>query len=234
MDDAHSAAAVEDHRRRGRRRGHALEAAILAATIAEIEESGYADLSMERVAARARASKASLYRRWPTKVELVMSAAYILLPDLEATTDTGSLRGDLLALHRESAQFLDGPAGRAIRGLVSDALRDPALAARFRSYARGSTMQAMRLIVQRAHERSELDAAAITTRQLEAGPTLLRMHFLTHEGAVPDDVIVEIVDEVVMPLLLARGPVDGAGGRGRSDHLARRAGQRAQQPRLGG
>lgn len=196
--------AVPDHRTLPRRRGTALDTAILAATIAEIEESGYPDLRMERVAARARASKASLYRRWPSKVELVMSAAYTLLPDLATVTDTGDLRGDLLALHRESAELLAGPAGRAIRGLISDALRDPDVAARFRSYTRGSTLQAMQQIVRRADERGELRAGAVTTRQLETGPALLRMHFLTHEGPVPDEVVVEIVDEVVLPLLSSR------------------------------
>jgi hypothetical protein len=55
-----------DHRTRPRRRGRALDMAILEATIVEIDKYGYAAFSVERVAERARASKASLYRRWPT------------------------------------------------------------------------------------------------------------------------------------------------------------------------
>lgn len=190
-----------DHRRRPRRRGHALDAAILAATLAEIEESGYADLRMERVAARARASKASLYRRWPSKVELVMSAVYQLMPTAETAPDTGSLRGDVLALLRAAGHVLGGPAGRAVRGLVSETLRDPDLRAQFRTYTRGQGLQAMQQIVARAHARRELDASSITVRQLSTGPTLLRMHLLTHDGPVPDEVVVGIVDEVVLPLL---------------------------------
>ena len=57
-----------DHRTRSRRRGATLDAAILRATIAEIDQHGYADLSIERVAERAGASKASVYRRWPPSV----------------------------------------------------------------------------------------------------------------------------------------------------------------------
>jgi AcrR family transcriptional regulator len=74
VPDLAAVAPSGDHRTRPRRRGHALDKAILQATLVEIDMSGYAALSMERVAERARASKASLYRRWPSKVELVLAA----------------------------------------------------------------------------------------------------------------------------------------------------------------
>jgi AcrR family transcriptional regulator len=196
-------AASGDHRTRPRRRGHALDLAILNATIAEIDLSGYAGLSMERVAERARASKASLYRRWPSKVELVMAAIYDLLPDPAAAADTGSLRGDLLALLRTAAEMLAGTGGTAIRGLINDALRDPELAARLRSYTRGRSVSAMGDVVRRAMERGELPQGTITARQLEAGLSVMRFHFLTHGPPVPDYVIIEIVDEVMLPLLHA-------------------------------
>jgi AcrR family transcriptional regulator len=193
-----------DHRTRPRRRGHALDKAILEATLAEIDMSGYAALSMERVAECAKASKASLYRRWPSKVELVLAAVYGLLPDPAAAADTGSLRDDLLALFRSAAGLLAGPAGTAIRGLISEALRDPELAAQLRRYTRGRSVAAMRDIVRQARERGELPPAMITARQLEAGLSVMRFHFLVHGGPVPDQVIVEIVDEVVLPLLWSR------------------------------
>jgi len=180
-----------------------LDKAILKATVAEIEISGYAGLSMERVAERARASKASLYRRWPSKVELVMEAIYGLLPDPATTADTGSLRGDLLALLRAAAEMLAGPGGTAIRGLISEALRDPGQAAQLRRYTRGRSLAEMREVVQRAMERGELPPGTVTARQLEAGLAVMRFHFLTHGAPVPDHVLVEIVDEVMLPLLRA-------------------------------
>jgi len=192
-----------DHRNRPRRRGRALDIAILEATIVEIDKYGYAALSMERVAERAKASKASLYRRWPTKVELVLAAVYDLLPDPAATADTGNLRGDLLALLRTAADLLAGPAGTAIRGLISDALRHPELAAQLRHYTRGRSLAAMADIVHQAVERGELPSGAITMRQLDAGLSVMRFYFLTHGGRVPDQVIIEIVDEVMLPLLHA-------------------------------
>jgi AcrR family transcriptional regulator len=201
--DVTTAVPREDHRARPRRRGHALDKAILKATVAEIEISGYAGLSMERVAERARASKASLYRRWPSKVELVMEAIYDLLPDPAATADTGSLRGDLLALLRAAAEMLAGPGGTAIRGLISEALRDPGQAAQLRRYTRGRSLTEMREVVQRAMERGELPPGTVTARQLEAGLAVMRFHFLTHGAPVQDHVLVEIVDEVVLPLLRA-------------------------------
>jgi AcrR family transcriptional regulator len=203
VSDVATAVPSADHRTRPRRRGHALDLAILKATIAEIEISGYAGLSMERVAERARASKASLYRRWPSKVELVMDAIYGLLPDPAEAADTGSLRGDLLALLRSAAEMLAGPGGTAIRGLISDALRDPQLADRLRSYTRGRSVAAMNEIVRRATDRRELGLGTITTRQLEAGLWVMRFHFLINGSPISDEVIVEIVDEVVLPLLHA-------------------------------
>jgi hypothetical protein len=74
---------------------------------------------MERIAERARASKASLYRRWPTRIELVMDAVYHTHPDPISTPDTGSLRGDLLAALRQAASLLTGPTGEALRGLLT-------------------------------------------------------------------------------------------------------------------
>ncbi len=187
-----------------RRSGQALVAAILEATIAEVDEVGYADLSMEKVAERARASKASVYRRWPGKVALVVDAVHHALPDPAALADTGTLRGDLLAVLRAAGERLAGPAGRAVRGVLGDVLRDPERAEQFRARTRGNSAAMIETVLLRAHRRGELDADAVTRRQREVGPALMRSHFLTNDGPVPDEVIVEIVDEVVLPLLWSR------------------------------
>jgi AcrR family transcriptional regulator len=195
-----------DHRKRTRRRGAALEGAILEAVLAELAEAGYARLSVERVAERAGASKASLYRRWPSKVELVMDAVYHVLPDAGSPPDTGSLRGDLLAVLRSVAEHLAGPAGQALGGVLSDALGDPEKARRVRSYARGSGRAGMREVVRRGVDRGEVNPAAITERRLESGHAMLRHHFITQGVPIPDHVIVEIVDEVMIPLLRLPSP----------------------------
>ncbi|KAB8181331.1 TetR/AcrR family transcriptional regulator [Microbispora catharanthi] len=195
---------VTDHRKLPRRRGEALNAAIFQATLDELAEAGYAGLTMERVAERARAGKASLYRRWPTRIELVMDAVYHVLPVPSSVPDTGSLRTDVLAALREAARLLSGPAGEAMRGLLSEALADEARAAAFRRRSHGLGRSLMQEITRRAVERGEIDASAVTPRRLDAGQALLRQHFLFAGPPIPDELIVQIVDEVVVPLLTRR------------------------------
>ncbi|GLX06162.1 TetR/AcrR family transcriptional regulator [Microbispora sp. NBRC 16548] len=195
---------VTDHRKLPRRRGEALNAAIFQATLDELAEAGYAGLTMERVAERARAGKASLYRRWPTRIELVMDAVYHVLPVPSSVPDTGSLRTDVLAALREAARLLSGPAGEAMRGLLSEALADEARAAAFRRRSHGLGRRVMQEITRRAVERGEIDASAVTPRRLDAGQALLRQHFLFAGPPIPDELIVQIVDEVVVPLLTRR------------------------------
>src|SRR5690606_8140447 len=127
--------------------------AIFQATLDELTEVGYAKLTMEGIAERARAGKASLYRRWPTRIELVMDAVYSRLPDPAAPPDTGGLRGDLLALLRANAEALSGPAGEALRGVLSEALGDADTTARVRRKTQGASMKIMRDILHRAVER---------------------------------------------------------------------------------
>ncbi|MFG1964551.1 TetR/AcrR family transcriptional regulator [Nonomuraea sp. NPDC049028] len=191
---------VTDHRKLPRRRGEALNVAIYQATLAELAEVGYARLTMERVAERAKASKASLYRRWPTRIELVMDAVYHVLPDALSVPDTGSLRGDILAALRRTAEALAGPAGEAMRGLLSEALGDESRAATFREHSQGTGRRLMREIVRRAVERGEVAPEDVTPRRLDAGQALLRQHFLFQGLPIPDELLVQIADEVMVPL----------------------------------
>lgn len=190
---------VTDHRKLPRRRGEALNAAIFQATLDELSEVGYAKLTMERVAERAKASKASLYRRWPSRMELAMDAVYHSMPDLKSPLDTGSLRTDLLDMLRRIAQSLAGPTGEALRGVLSDAAADPISTARLRQNSQGIGRKAMREVLRRAVERGEIRSDAVTPRRLEVGQAMLRHHFL-FSGTIPDEVITEVVDEVLVPL----------------------------------
>src|SRR5262249_38301928 len=105
--------------------GEVLEAAILDATLAELAEVGYARLAMERIAARAHTSKASLYKRWPNRVELVVAALRHHRGAADPAPDTGSLREDVLTLLRRGAALLDGLFGQVVRGLMVETLTDP-------------------------------------------------------------------------------------------------------------
>jgi AcrR family transcriptional regulator len=190
-----------DHRKGPRRRGEVLFQAIYDATLAELVASGYAGMAMERVAARARTSKASLYRRWPSRAELVADAIRNCVAETESLPDTGSLRDDLLTAMRRMAERLSGPFGEALRGMLAETLADPSRtqAARARMTSVGGHV--MQDIVDRARGRGEISRPQVPTCALKAAPVLLLHHFLTHGGPVPDDVICQIVDEVALPLL---------------------------------
>jgi AcrR family transcriptional regulator len=195
---------MTDHRRRPRRRGAVLNSAIFEATFDELAEVGYAKLTMERVAQRAGASKASVYRRWPSRMELVLDAVHHLAPDPTDTPDTGSLRGDALAFMRTAAKLLAGPGGEALRGLLGDALSDASRTLELRRHSRGTGHRVMEEIVRRAIERGEINADVVTPRRLDVAQAMLREQFLFHGSPIADAAIVEIVDETVLPLFRGR------------------------------
>lgn len=199
--------AARDHRAGPRKRGQALEAAILEAAFDELAEVGYAELTMERVAERARTGKASLYRRWPSRMELTLDAVHHAMPDPMSPTDTGSLRGDVLAFLRQSARLLDGPAGQALRGLLGDALRNQQRMQELRQRSHRNGVTAMTEITRRAVARGEIDPATITPVRLDVAHSLLRQRFLFDGAPINDHVIVDIVDQAVMPLF-ARTQLD--------------------------
>jgi AcrR family transcriptional regulator len=197
---------IIDHRTLPRRRGSVLEEAILDAALAELTEVGYPNLTMERVAIRARASKASVYSRWPSRMELVMDVFYHLMPDPGSPPDTGTLRGDLIASFRQTARLLAGPAGEAIRGLLGDVLPDTTQTAELRRHSHQLGRQTMEEIARRAVARGEITADAVTSSRIEVGPAMLRYHFLFQGPVVSDAVVIAIVDEVIIPLLEAEAP----------------------------
>ncbi|MGW5053071.1 helix-turn-helix domain-containing protein [Actinokineospora sp. NPDC004072] len=163
-----------------RRRGATLERAILDAAVAELAESGYAGLTMDRVAARAGTNKNAIYRRWPNRAALAL-AAYRELAEAELTPpETGDLRSDVLTLLRRvnaSARF------DLLRGLVAEV--DPQL---LRDLPAAPVWQRI--------------AGDVHPRVATVAIDLLRSEYLTRGlAAVPDEVIVEIVDEVYLPLV---------------------------------
>ena len=107
-------AAAGRRRDAGRPRGAPVTAAVLAAVRAELAESGMDGLSVERVARRAEVNKTSVYRRWPTREALVAAAMEGLLDDFGTSPDTGTLRGDLLALATPIAELAARPDGVAL------------------------------------------------------------------------------------------------------------------------
>jgi AcrR family transcriptional regulator len=192
-----------DHRGQPRRRGDELYAAIFEATLAELAEAGYSRLAMERIAARAGASKASLYRRWPSRAALVIAALGYHYGAPEPAPDTGSLRDDVLALLRQAAARLNGIFGVAVRGLMAETLADPDQTASLRANMFTTRNRLMREILERAAARGDIPPAAINPELIGLAPALVDHHFLMRGAPIPDEVLTRIVDIILIPLLTA-------------------------------
>jgi AcrR family transcriptional regulator len=195
-----------------RRRGATLEAAILAAAWAELAEVGYQKLTFEAIAERAETSRAVLYRRWPTLAELVLAAMRRHAPMLSGDVpDTGVLRDDVLALLRRVSTGLARIGPETLYGLLADFFREPRLFADLQAQALTIGAEAMTAILTRAAERGELDLTAITPRIASLPVALLRHELFLNESlttpAAPETAILEIVDDIFLPLVTGDGVV---------------------------
>ena len=152
--------AVADVPRRGRPRSEASRTAILRAAGELLLEHGLHAISMDAVAERAGASKATIYRWWPSKELLALDALFSeWAPAAGASYDTGSLAGDLLALTRPWARQLAAkPYGRVIAALITSAQSDPRFAEVYRARFLEPRRDPARVIFQRAIERGEIPA----------------------------------------------------------------------------
>lgn len=167
---------MSDGVRPGRPRSPAADEAIVDAALAVFAEQGFDGLTMEAVATRAGVGKATLYRRYPGKAELVIRAASCLAAAEAPESDTGSLRGDLQAIARNLVHLLtETVAGRCVPELVSAMPRCSQLAGehgRFVAARRHYTVRA----VERAVARGEIaaDADGELVADLLAGPIFYR------------------------------------------------------------
>jgi AcrR family transcriptional regulator len=184
-----------------RKRGNELRTAIHAAVLDELREGGIAALTMDAVAARARTGKATLYRHWPSKTELVLDAFQSSLPHVDVPEDDGDLRGQLLAVLRQTADIFDSHVGGAVLALLSECIRTPGLAETLRPNIVLPFTGPLMEVLRRAAVRGQIPAAALTPRVTMVGPDLLLSHAIAYSPSVSDAVVTEVVDLVLLPLL---------------------------------
>jgi AcrR family transcriptional regulator len=161
----------------GRPRSEEAHQAILDATLALLAEVGFSSLTVEGVAARAGVGKATIYRRWPSKVPLVVEA-FGGLPAFEEA-DTGSLVGDLKAMLRAYLElFNETPLATVLPALASERAHDPALAALFNPVLRQRRSPLMN-VLERARARGEVppDTDLELAADLIVGPIAVRLFF---------------------------------------------------------
>lgn len=195
-----------DHRKGPRRRGEQLERAIYDAVLAELGEVGYGELTMDRVADRAHTGKASIYRRWPNRAELVLAAAMAQVARERVAPDSGDVREDLLITLRDTAAVLAGPVGEAVRAMLDDTVRDPQLKAAYQRRMIGIRDEVWLEILRRGAERGQVRPSVATPQISVLAPVLLLHHFIMHGSPIADSVLVGIVDEVLLPLVRPEPP----------------------------
>ncbi|WP_406299196.1 TetR/AcrR family transcriptional regulator [Embleya sp. NBC_00888] len=188
-----------------RRRGVALEEAILRAAADELIESGYAGLTMDRVARRAGTNKNAIYRRWPNRLALGI-AAYRQLATTVQPPDTGELRGDVLELLRRANRHWSSPLGMVLRDLMAAAGSASEFTAQLPEQSTDSVAASWLTLLGRAVARGEASPEALHPRVATVAVVLLRNEFVMRGvPTAPDEVLVEIVDEVYLPLVRRRG-----------------------------
>jgi AcrR family transcriptional regulator len=157
---------------------------------------------MDALAERARAGKATIYRHWSGKAEVVAAAVRCHQPvDLAAAFDTGSLRGDLVAMVTRMSESMASGDGALIAGVLRAAQGDPALAELLRVQVIEGKQDGFRRLVTRAVRRGELDSAAAADTVFEVARAMVVSHVIVNGEAVTPAFIHHVADAVLLPLL---------------------------------
>jgi AcrR family transcriptional regulator len=186
-------------RKTGRPRSARSHQAILEATIALLAETGYEAMSIEAVAARAGVGKATIYRRWPSKVELVTEAIRGLHTEL-AFVDTGNIRDDLITFLRSTFQARPSIIENLLLKMVSEMRTNPEIYQTFHASIIAPRLQEISRFVERAQARGEIraDLDPLFVIDLIAGPALYRMLLSgIMTSPPPPDLPEQIVDAVL-------------------------------------
>ncbi|MGW6703385.1 TetR/AcrR family transcriptional regulator [Streptomyces sp. NPDC054956] len=187
----------------GRRRGPELERAILDAALEQLSTVGWNALTMEGVALGARTGKAALYRRWPSKADLVADALRSGLPPLGRIPDLGSVREDLYALCVRIRDVMRSRAGQALHAVLHEC--DPGHAVRFHDLVRSGLHEpAHRLIgelVRRGIDRGDVRPDATGPFVVDVIPAMMMYRAKVCASEWGDVDIAAMIDEVMVPLL---------------------------------
>ena len=191
--------------RGGRPRDPSRDGVIRAAILRLLGEVGYSALTMDAVASEAGVGKATIYRRWRTKEELVVDTVSELNAAEADHPDTGSLEGDLREVLRSMVSLINSPTGVATRALLSSMQHQPALEVAFRDGPFAIWQRTFHAMWARAVERGEMPAGVVGTPVTEAIGAPLIQRWLASGRPVDNAYADSVVDMVALPLLRAHG-----------------------------
>jgi AcrR family transcriptional regulator len=186
---------------RGRPRDATRDAALRTAALEVMAEVGYRALTMDAVAARARAGKATIYRRWESKLELVIDTCNQLVRRNIPEPDHGSIEQDLDEFLGAFVTFLTGPVGKAAQALVGELPHEPDLAAAFRESFLLPQRDILRRIIERGVQRGEIRADAPVDTVAELAGAALTYRLMLTGDPLDQRFVDRLLREALLPLL---------------------------------
>jgi AcrR family transcriptional regulator len=189
--------------RLGRKRDPSRDADILDAALEVLAEAGYVGMTMDMVAVRAKAGKATMYRRWPSKTELVLEALARLKAsavDLEHLPDTGTLRGDMLAMFKPRSIEDGGRTLKVFAGIASIS-NDARFTEAVTDLMVTPWADAHLALMKRALERKEISADADLETLSKVTASVAGFRTIIERKPFTREFLVSMIDSVVLPAL---------------------------------
>ena len=184
---------------KGRPRDSKREAAISEAAINLVQEVGYERATIEAIALKAGVSKATIYRRWKNKQEVIASAISHHVFSQNPCIDTGNLRDDLVELLVAKVKLLKGPDGAVIASIMSAAKLDSDLAKAIPQSVRDGGKDVYVAILERAILRREISPDANLELLAEITPAIMTYRIFMSQQSVNRKFIELLVDDVLIP-----------------------------------
>ena len=183
------------------------EEQILDATVRLLLEVGYDRLTLDAVALEARASKATLYRRWSGKAEIVVDAiARTKRCGGSVDPDTGTLRGDLMAMACCDGGLTDDAPLSVVAGLMSAMKHDHELTRAIQERFLAPRIQIGRIVFERAQRRGEIEPDVDIELLFDVLPGMVMNRRLVLGKPVDEDFIAHVIDDVVLPAARRSSP----------------------------
>ena len=194
--------------RGGRPRDPSRDGVIRAAILRLLAEVGYGGLTMDAVAAEAGVGKATIYRRWRTKQDLVVDTISDLDRAIAVPPDTGSLEGDLRQLMQAVVTAVTGPGGAAVRSILPAMQYQPALVEAFHNGPLAVWQSAYADVWARAEARGEVRPGLHQSVTAEATSALLVQRWLLTGKPLDQAYVDEVFETVVRPLIRNARPAE--------------------------
>lgn len=174
------------------------EAELLAVTLRLLQEHGYDGLTVDAVVSAARASKATVYRRWPSKAELVLAAFTEGVRQIAVAPNTGTLRGDLIKLG-EVCCLQTRQQASTIRAVLVEVSRHPALSDAMQHQFLNQRKAVIQHVLRHAVDRGEIDEAAITDELWDLLPGYLIFRSIIPNRPPTRHTVQVLVDDFIIP-----------------------------------